>query len=80
MKLIGIFDFFVKALRAAVLKLSSLDGNPGWQAEDFDTLLAMIKSLLGTTAEDPSIQLVLTDLTAAGKVTINDKGAIQYSL
>jgi hypothetical protein len=43
-------------------------------------LLAMIQSLLGTTAEDPSIQQMLSELRAAGKVTINDKGGVQYSL
>jgi NTP pyrophosphatase (non-canonical NTP hydrolase) len=41
-------------------------------------LLAMIKSLLGTAADDQAIQRVLSDLVAAGKVSINDKGAVRY--
>ncbi|OYV02040.1 MAG: hypothetical protein CFE45_02175 [Burkholderiales bacterium PBB5] len=44
------------------------------------TLLALIKSLLATTDDDPAIQTTLNDIMAAGKITISDTGAVQYSL
>ena len=43
-------------------------------------LLAMIQSLLGTTADDLAIQKVLSELKTSGKVVINDIGAVQYHL
>lgn len=43
-------------------------------------LLALIKSLLATTDDDPAIQKVLNDMLAASKVTISDTGAVEYSL
>ena len=43
-------------------------------------LLAMIKSLLATTSEDPAIQSVLSKLIGGGKVSIDEKGAVKYSL
>ena len=65
-----------KGMAHVVASLRKTDSKPVRSS----ALLAMIQSLLGTTAEDPSIQQVLSDLKAAGKVTINDKGAVQYSL
>lgn len=44
------------------------------------TLLALIKSLLATTDDDPAIQKTLNDLVAAGKIMISDKGAVEYRL
>lgn len=43
-------------------------------------LLALIKSLLATTDDDPAIHKVLNDMMAASRVTISDTGAVQYSL
>jgi hypothetical protein len=40
----------------------------------------MIKSLLVTKDDDPLIQRVLDDMTAAGKIAIGDRGAVQYTL
>ncbi len=52
MKLIGIFDFVAKALRALVLKISTLDGSPGLQKEDFDALLMKMKVTEQKAKED----------------------------
>ena len=43
-------------------------------------LLAMLRSLLATTSEDPAIQTVLSQLIDGGKVSIDEKGAVKYSL
>lgn len=43
-------------------------------------LLALIKSLLATTDDDPAIQKALHDSLAAGKITISDTGVVQYNL
>jgi NTP pyrophosphatase (non-canonical NTP hydrolase) len=65
-----------KGLAHVVASLKKVESKPARMS----ALLAMIKSLLGTTAEDPAIQQVLSDLRAAGRVKINDAGAVQYSL
>jgi NTP pyrophosphatase (non-canonical NTP hydrolase) len=44
------------------------------------TLLALIKSLLATTDDDPAIEKTLNDMMAAGKISVSDTGAVQYSL
>jgi NTP pyrophosphatase (non-canonical NTP hydrolase) len=65
-----------KGLAHVVASLKKTKNKPTRQSR----LVAMIKSLLGTSAEDPASGQVLSDLMAAGKVAINSKGAVQYSL
>jgi len=66
----------IKGLAHDVASLKKTGSKPARQAG----LLAIIKSLLATTSEDPVIQLVLSQLIAGGKVFIDDNGAVRYSL
>jgi NTP pyrophosphatase (non-canonical NTP hydrolase) len=65
-----------KGLEHVVASLKKTKSKPARQA----ALLAMIKSLLVAKDDDLIIQKILNDMMAAGKVTINEKGAVQYSL
>lgn len=65
-----------KGLAHVIASLKKTTSKPTRQAK----LIAMIKSLLSTTSDDPAIQSVLAQLVAGGKVTIDEKGVIQYSL
>jgi hypothetical protein len=65
-----------KGLVHVVASLKKTESKPARQAG----LLAMIKSLLGTTAGDPEIQAVLSQLVGDKKVSIDEKGAVQYSM
>jgi hypothetical protein len=65
-----------KGLDHVVASLRKTQSKPARQA----ALLAMIKSLLTAKDDDPAILKALNDLIAAGKVTISDSGAVQYSL
>jgi NTP pyrophosphatase (non-canonical NTP hydrolase) len=69
-------DKKAKGLAHVVASLKKTESKPA----RLSALLAMIKSLLRATGEEPVVEQVLSDLRAAGKVTINDKGAVQYSL
>lgn len=66
----------VRGLEHVVASLKKTTSKPARQA----ALLAMIKSLLVAKDDDPSIQKVLNDMMAAGKIAISDTGAVQYSL
>ena len=66
----------IKGLAHVAASLKKTESKPARQAG----LLAMIKSLLATTSEDPAIHSVLSQLIAGGKVSIDEKGAVQYSL
>ncbi len=65
-----------KGLAHVVASLKKTESKPA----RLSALLAMIKSLLGATTEERAIEQVLSDLKVAGKVTISEKGAVQYSL
>jgi hypothetical protein len=65
-----------KGLDHVIASLKKTRSKPARQP----ALLAMIKSLLTAKDDDPAIQQVLTDLKSAGRVTISDMGAVQYSL
>ena len=65
-----------KGLAHVIASLKKTKSKPPRQSG----LKGVIKSLLGTSSEDPAIHQVLSDLIAAGKVEINSKGAVQYSL
>ena len=43
-------------------------------------LLALIKSLLATTDDNPAIPKVLNDMMVGGNIRISDTGTVQYSL
>ena len=66
----------VRGLEHVVASLKKTQSKPARQA----ALLAMIKSLLVAKDDDPIIQKVLNDMVAGGKITINDTGAVRYSL
>lgn len=66
----------IRGLEHVLPNLAKLQSKPTRKS----TLLALIKSLLATTDDDPAIQKTLDDLMAAGKITISDTGAVQYSL
>ena len=66
----------VRGLEHVVASLKKTQSRPARQG----ALLAMIKSLLVAKDDDPIIQKVLNDMMAAGKITISDTGAVQYSL
>jgi hypothetical protein len=65
-----------RGLEHVVASLKKTQSKPARQA----ALLAMIKSLLVANDDDPIIRKVLNDMMAAGKITISDAGAVQYSL
>ena len=65
-----------KGLAHVVASLKKTASKPLRQAK----LQAMIKSLLGTTAEDSAIQSVLAEMVSGGKVSFDEKGAVQYRL
>lgn len=66
----------LRGIEHVVASLKKTQSKPARQA----ALLAMIKSLLVAKDDDPTIQKVLNDMMAAGKITISDTGAVQYSL
>jgi hypothetical protein len=66
----------VRGLEHVLLNLAKAKHRPPREAG----LLRQIKSLLATTDDDPAIQKTLNDMVAAGKITISDSGAVQYSL
>ncbi len=65
-----------RGLEHVVASLKKTHSKPARQA----ALLAMIKSLLVAKDDDPIIQKTLNDMMAAGKISISDTGAVQYSL
>jgi hypothetical protein len=65
-----------RGLEHVVASLKKTQSKPARQA----ALLAMIKSLLVAKDDDPIIQKTLKDMMSAGKITISDTGAVQYSL
>ena len=65
-----------KGLADVVASLKKTESKPA----RLSALLAMIGSLLGAMADESAIEQVLSDLRAAGKLTISEKGAVQYSL
>ncbi len=65
-----------RGLERVVANLKKTKSKPTRQAG----LLAMIKSLLAAKDGDPVIQKTLKDMMAAGKITISEAGAVQYSL
>lgn len=65
-----------RGLEHVVASLKKTQSRPARQA----ALLAMIKSLLVAKDDDPIIQKTLNDMLAAGKISIGDTGAVQYSL
>lgn len=68
-----------KKTRGLEYVIASLKKNQSKPARQ-PALLAMIKSLLVAKDDDPIIQKTLNDMMAAGKITISDTGAVQYSL
>jgi len=66
----------VKGLAHVAARLKKTESKPALQAG----LLALIKSLLGKKSEDLAIQSVLSQLICGGKVSIDEKGAVKYSL
>ena len=66
----------IKGLAHVAASLKKMESKPARQAG----LLAMIRSLLATTSADPAIQSVLSQLIAGGNVSIDEKGAVKYSL
>jgi len=66
----------VKGLAHVAARLKKTESKPARQAGQ----VAMIKSLLATTSEGPAIQSVLSNLIGGGKVSIDEKGAVKYSL
>ncbi|MGD9835491.1 MAG: hypothetical protein AB7U92_22300, partial [Piscinibacter sp.] len=65
-----------RGLDHVVASLKKTQSKPAREA----ALLAMIKSLLVAKDDDPIIRKTLNDMMAAGKITISDTGAVQYSL
>jgi NTP pyrophosphatase (non-canonical NTP hydrolase) len=65
-----------KGLEHVVSSLRKTASKPGRQAG----LLAMIKSLIGSSATEPAVHATLDQLKAKGKVSIDETGKVSYTL